>query len=121
MQVTKCDFWFCLMRFLSSEIFPTPDNECDETDKNSVNFGSEINEKVENIPDGDSESGRNDDFDEPANCFELLHSNLAPSRRLKPMFFEADTLVMRPSDDVFHFLHTIYFPCWCRRGMNQLF
>ena len=84
-----------MMKFLSSEIFPTHTDECDETDKNSVMFGSETAEKADNIPDGDSESDKNDDLDEPTNCFELLHSNLAPSRRLKPLFFEADTLVIR--------------------------
>ena len=58
-------------------------------------FGSETQDKTEFSGDDDlAESEKNDDMDEPLSFFEFLHSNLAPSRRLKPVFFDPDTLVL---------------------------
>ena len=83
------------MKFLSSALFPTSDMEEEQSEHlSSEDDGgdSDILEKVEENED-DGESEKIDDTDEHSNIFEILHSNFAPSRRLKPMFFEAETLV----------------------------
>ena len=85
------------MKFLSAEVFPPAD--CTESDEGSedqvplnAETGGESQEKSDiNIEDDESE--KNEDADETTNCFEAIHANFAPSRRLKPYFFEEDTLV----------------------------
>jgi hypothetical protein len=99
-QVSKNDFWFCMMKFLSSEVFPTATPKRGEADEGSVDLGSETQDRADYSVDGDSaESEKNDDADEPSNFFEFLHSNLAPSRRLKSAFFDTDTLVLNLKHD----------------------
>ena len=84
-----------MMKFLSSEVFPTQDSLNDEIDHASIDVGSETTEKAEGgLEDDFADSEKNDDVEESSNYFELLHSNLAPSRRLKPMFFDAEILVI---------------------------
>ena len=81
------------MKFLSSEVFPVATNKGGDTDEGDL--GSETQDKTDFSGDDDlAESEKNDDMDEPSNFFEILHSNLAPSRRLKPAFFDSDTLVL---------------------------
>ena len=87
-----------MMKFLSSEIFPVPDADGDENEKPTFDDDSDSLDKFDstlsNKEDDFAESEKGDDNnDEPSNFFELLHSNLAPSRRLKPIFFEPETLV----------------------------
>jgi hypothetical protein len=82
-----------MMKYLSSEVFPTLGTKGEYADEGSV--GSELQERTEFSGDDDlAESEKSDDMEEPSNFFEFLHSNFAPSRRLKPMFFETETLVL---------------------------
>ena len=83
-----------MMKFLSSEVFPTVDHEDSGSDVFLLDYGSETIDRVEKTTDEDfDDSEKNDDIDEYTNYFEILHSNFAPSRRLKHLFFEAETLV----------------------------
>ncbi len=84
------------MKFLSSEVFPTATPKTGEADEGLGDLGGEIQDRADYSVDGDSaDSEKNDDADEPSNFFEFLHSNLAPSRRLKSAFFDTDTLVLK--------------------------
>ena len=101
LQVTKNDFWFCLMKFLSSEVFPSSETKGDLAE--SMDIGSDLLERNEIAGDDDvPESVKDEDMDEQSNFFELLHSKFAPSRRLKPLFFETDTLVQLQDLKVFY-------------------
>lgn len=85
------------MKYLSSEVFPSldlPDEDMDDNQAMHGDIGSETQDKSEgNVEDDLTDSEKNEDQDETTNCFEALHANFAPSRRLRPFFFEEDTLV----------------------------
>ena len=89
-----------MIKFLSSEVFPPLDLAEDDLIEAALNedIGNDLPDKMDgNVEDEILESERNEDqdHDESTNCFESLHANFAPSRRLKPLFFEEETLVMK--------------------------
>ncbi len=114
-QVSKSDFWFCMIKFLSSEVFPPLDMAEDDSIEAVLNsdIGNDVQDKLEgNVDDDIPEIERNEDqdHDESTNCFESLHANFAPSRRLRPFFFEEETLVLKSTT-----IHGIDFiVCNCR-------
>lgn len=99
-QVSKNDFWFCFIKFLSSEVFPTATLKATtDKDEGSVDVGSETQDRTDFSGDDEFEDSEKSE-DEPSNFFEFLHSNFAPSRRLKPALFDSETLVLAY---VYHF------------------
>ncbi len=62
----------------------------DDMSESGFFTGDSVEEVSQSVPD-DMES--EDGLDEDPNCFEMIHSRFARSRRLKPLFFNEELAV----------------------------
>jgi hypothetical protein len=99
LQLSKRDFWACWTIFLAEELFLQNHQELLDSDmllddmSESGFFTMDSAEVSSQAAVGDQESEDGLDDSEDPNCFEMLHSRFAPSRRLKHMLFNEDLTV----------------------------
>jgi hypothetical protein len=95
-QLSKRDFWACWTIFLAEELFLQNHQDLgadlllDDMSESGF-FMGEFAEETPPSTAGDIES--EDGLDEDPNCFEMIHSRFARSRRLKPLLFNEDLAV----------------------------
>jgi hypothetical protein len=99
LQLSKRDFWACWTIFMAEELFLQNHQELldsdmmlDDMSESGFFMGDSVEEGLPpSVVAGDVES--EDGFDDDPNCFEMIHSRFAPSRRLKPLLFSEDLAV----------------------------
>ena len=84
-QISKGDFWACLLNFLVEELYHGQIDEAEISFEDLQDSNVDMKDNIAGSVNADVESDVG--WDEDPNCFELLHSRFAQSRRLKYSFF----------------------------------
>ncbi len=91
-QISKKEFWACLLNYLAEELFLQGQLSVSEFIPDDIQEqNGDTKENGSRSPTIELES--EDGWEEDPNCFEMIHSRFAPSRRLKDGFFNEEIAV----------------------------
>ena len=97
-QLSEREYWCCWINFFAEEVFFQEDSGFELEQTPLLETGIDVKESFSSAMDIQEEVD-----EDPINCFEYIHSRLAPSRHLNNLFFQEDIMV----DTFFDFMKNL--------------
>ena len=85
-QLSEREYWCCWINFFAEELFFEDEMGLESEQAPLLETGLELKESFSSTIEVEVD-------DDPVNCFEFIHSRIAPSRHLNNLFFQEDIMV----------------------------